>query len=461
MLLFVAAVTLEQGGSPALTPASSIGDGQSIAEHAKEDESVGARSLSQLFRNRFEFQNRLRNGMLAPSDGKTCAASCHQLSPRGHFRSRLVYVHKSSGGLSDRAWTIAHLLAVANSLCARLQLRAPYQLLTPMHNNGIELKSRWTWDRYFDWGDQAQEGGTGAPLRLDDESLVPGNKGDCPAPVPGTPFLGPSDQIASTTQDMAAARASKTPFDWCLNYFFRPYIGSDGFESPESKQNWPTGVPHEWCDMSSAWLSGSEDVASEQHNEFSLGPSGLVRGKALDVTKSLGLVLPNINGYQARNVPESTVTPARSMNRLTKPSGTCPPICFTRANGAWYTKCGDRSERCKDCTECSTLRANSTTPRKDGAVQLEQLALPREHAAPHADWEWPWDSMRGGEQALPSLSPMASDTWLYALHVRRSDTVYQCDTSVPQQVYDGSARHLVPLALPSAFAFRALARRAF
>jgi len=94
-------------------------------------------------------------------------------------------------------------------------------------------------------------------------------------------------------------------------------------------------------------------------------------------------------------------------------------------------------------------------------VQLEQLALPREHAAPHADWEWPWDSMRGGEQALPSLSPMASDTWLYALHVRRSDTVYQCDTSVPQQVYDGSARHLVPLALPSAFAFRALARRAF
>ena len=432
VLLTVAAAALEQWGSSALTPASSVGDGQRAAE---EDESAGAGSLSQLFRNGFDFENRLRYGMLAPSDGKTCAASCNQ---QGQFRSHLYYVFASLAGLSDRAWHIAHALAVANSLCARLGLRPPYQLLAPVHNQGTYLKPEWEWDRYFDWGDMAQEGGTGAPLRLDNDSLVPDNQwyshGDCPAHVPGTPFLGPTDEESSTASAMETARASETPFDWCLNYNIRLYIGSGGFESAQSKQKWPSGIPHEWCDMTSPWLAGVSSARTEQAHEFSLRPSALVRGKALLVAKSLELVLPNINGYQAEHA--RAVTPPRSRNRLSQPSGTCPPVCFTRENGVWYTKCGDRAEQCKDCAECSAWRPNSTTPRK-------------------ADWAWPLESTPSEEQAL---SPTVGDKGLYALHVRRSDTLYTCDTRVPRQVKDGSARHL---ALPSASASRAPSRRAF
>ena len=54
-----------------------------------------------------------------------------------------------------------------------------------------------------------------------------------------------------------------------------------------------------------------------------------------------------------------------------------------------------------------------------------------------------------------ALSPTVGDKGLYALHVRRSDTLYTCDTRVLREVKDGSARHLVPLALPSASASRA------
>ena len=402
------------------------------AEHTEEDESAGAGSLSQLFRNGIEFENRLRYGMLAPSDGKTCAASCNQ---QGQFRSHLYYVYQSRAGLSDRAWHIAHAQAVANSLCARLGLRPPYQVLASLHNHGADVKPEWKWNRYFDWADMAP------PLRLDNDTLVPGDQwyshGDCPAHVPGTPFLGPTDQEKSTTLAMHTARDSKTPFDWCLNYNIRLYIGSGGFESPSSQQKWPAGVPHEWCDMTSPWLVGEEDLEAERNHEFSLRPSGLVRGKALLVAKSLGLVLPNINGYQAENA--RAVTPPRSRIRLSEPSGTCPPVCFTRQNGVWYTKCGDRAEQCKDCAECSAWRPNSTTPRK-------------------ADWAWPWESTPSEE---PALSPAVGGNGLYALHVRRSDTLHQCDTRVLRQVKDGSARHLVPLALPSASASRAPSRRAF
>ena len=431
MLLTVAAAALQQRGSSALTPASSVGDGQA-AEHTEEDESAGAGSLSQLFRNGIEFENRLRYGMLAPSDGKACAASCNQ---QGQFRSHLYYVYQSRAGLSDRAWHIAHAQAVANSLCAQLGLRPPYQVLASLHNHGADVKPEWKWNRYFDWADMAP------PLRLDNDSLVPDNQwyshGDCPAHVDGIPFFGPTDQEKATTLAMHAARDSKTPFDWCLNYNIRVYIGSGGFESPSSQQKWPAGVPHEWCDMTSPWLVGEEDEEAERNHEFSLHPSGLVRGKALLVAKSLGLVLPNINGYQAENA--RAVTPPRSRNRLREPSGTCPSVCFTRQNGVWYTKCGDRAGQCKDCAECSAWRPNSTTPRK-------------------ADWAWPWESTPSEE---PALSPVVGGNGLYALHVRRSDTLHQCDTRVLRQVKDGSARHRVPLAPPSASASRAPSRRAF
>ena len=243
----------------------------------QENEGAGhaRRSLSELFRKSFP-----RTGSrseAAPS--KTCAASC-QRSPRGHFLSHLIYADKSLGGLSDRAWTIAHLLAVSNALCARLHLRGPHQLLTPIHNHDNELSIGTSWDRYFDWGDR-NRGGFDTPLRLKDsdfdEPPIPGDirgagtgcgrKFGAESSTDKT-ILGPSRAEGDIRADLAAAAASDKPFEWCLDFNFRAFLGAPGFDNGKE-----SGVPHEWCGMSSAWLAGSEDVTSNQMGEFSLGPS--------------------------------------------------------------------------------------------------------------------------------------------------------------------------------------------
>ena len=243
----------------------------------QENEGAGhaRRSLSELFRKSFP-----RTGSrseAAPS--KTCAASC-QRSPRGHFLSHLIYADKSLGGLSDRAWTIAHLLAVSNALCARLHLRGPHQLLTPIHNHDNELSIGTSWDRYFDWGDRSR-GGFDTPLRLKDSDFdEPPIPGDIRGAGTGCgrkfvaenstdkTILGPSRAQGAIREDLAAAAASDKPFEWCLDFNFRAFLGAPGFDNGKE-----SGVPHEWCGMSSAWLAGSEDVTSTQMGEFSLGPS--------------------------------------------------------------------------------------------------------------------------------------------------------------------------------------------
>ena len=411
-------LVLDSPGTPAVLLALSGGQaGREVhaagrGNFLQENEVVGARSLRELYRKSFRRTESGHGG----TRSKACAASC-QRTHEGHYLSRLIYADKSLAGLSDRAWTIAHLLAISNALCARLQLRGPHQLLTPIHNNDVPLSAEMSWDRYFDWGDQRRQGGRfDAPLRLMDSDFdtppKPNQASGCPHSNSTTKsILGPSNAPEAVREDMAAAAASDKPFEWCLDFNIRVFLGFQGFENGFEKDR---VVPHEWCGMSSAWLAGSEDVETNQMNEFTLGPSPLVRRVASRVSQSLGLVLPNVS--PAGSEPEeSAPKKATKPEKAAKPSrsGTCLPICYTQKDKAWSVKCG-WAERCKDCDECtgppseewtSALRA---APRKASA-----RATPRDASAPAANvtraWKLPWDAPDAPERTMPWESAPADE----------------------------------------------------
>ena len=79
-----------------------------------------------------------------------CAASCKGLIDKaGVYRNYLFYYDTTRAGLSDRAWVLAHLMALANALCARLVVRSPSEMLGLPHNGDRKLPHSWWWDRYF------------------------------------------------------------------------------------------------------------------------------------------------------------------------------------------------------------------------------------------------------------------------------------------------------------------------
>ena len=217
-----------------------------------------------------------------------CAASCEGLiQENGVFKSYLFYDDDSRAGLNDRAWGIAHVMALANSLCARPAVKNPSEVLSLPHNGDKSIPKQWWWTRYF----------SGV------ESLVPydhhGNQGHSTCPPKGanttehrlnrlvdgkqTVVVGPSAGEADVARDLAQAAASTKPFSWCLGYNIRSYLGAGGF-AVKGKPD----VPHDWCTMPEAWLGGSGDETPRK-GEMALGPSLLVEDLALRVTAKLGL----------------------------------------------------------------------------------------------------------------------------------------------------------------------------
>ena len=218
-----------------------------------------------------------------------CAASCEgRIQENGVFKSYLFYDDDSRAGLSDRAWGIAHVMALANSLCARPAVKSPSEVLTLPHNGNKTIPEQWWWTRYF----------SGV------ESLLSyyhhGNEGHSTCPPKGanttqhrlnrlvdgkqTAVVGPSADEADVTRDLAQAAASTKPFSWCLGYNIRSYLGAGGFAEKKGKPD----VPHDWCTMPEAWLGGNKDDTPSK-GEMALGPSLLVEDLALRVTSKLGL----------------------------------------------------------------------------------------------------------------------------------------------------------------------------
>ena len=218
-----------------------------------------------------------------------CAASCEGLIQEdGDYKSYLFYDDDSRAGLNDRAWGLAHVMALANSLCARPAVKNPSDVLTLPHNGDKSIPKQWWWTRYF----------SGV------ESLVSydhhGNEGHATCPPNGanttehrlnrlvdgkqTVVVGPSAGEADVARDLAQAAASTKPFSWCLGYNIRSYLGTGGFAEGKGKPD----VPHDWCTMPEAWLGGSQDK-TPRGGEMGLGPSLLVEDLALRVTAKLGL----------------------------------------------------------------------------------------------------------------------------------------------------------------------------
>ena len=234
----------------------------------------------------------------------------HQKAKQGPVESHLYYAFNSRAGLSDRAWVISHLLALANALCARPGIPAPYQMLGQEHNIVVgpqpgsppvrkPMKPSWWWDRYFSLP-------TLNPLERFERYSGPGD-GVSPTaegsvnqhlPCPGNEVnrsqIGPSDtelQVKRDLSEASTAKASGKPFVWCLNYNMRRYLGADGFNNRSD-------VPHNWFKMrrNEPWLGGSEDETARSNGEFALGPSKLVREVALRVRSALGLAAATQTG---------------------------------------------------------------------------------------------------------------------------------------------------------------------
>ena len=205
-----------------------------------------------------------------PSNVSACASSCKSVQ-NGQVKSYLYYDESTRAGLSDRAWHISHLLALANALCATPVIRAPHELLSSWHNHHQPLNKKWWWDRYLE--------GVGSLERMG--ATNPNGGGVCPWGGSKNTHIGPSTDEKTMGRDLKKAAASPKPFTWCLNHNIRSFLGAGGFRD--------TSVPHEWCDMREPWLGGSEDMTSRRIGERALGPSKLVTFTAQNVTASLGI----------------------------------------------------------------------------------------------------------------------------------------------------------------------------
>ena len=204
------------------------------------------------------------------ANASKCASSCKSVK-HGRIKSFLYYDTSTRAGLSDRAWHISHLLALANALCARPVIRAPHELLSSSHNHHQPINKKWWWDRYLE--------GVGNLEHMSDNH--PQGAGGCPWGKSKNVHIGPSSNEADITRDLKKAQTSRKPFSWCLKHNIRSYLGAGGFEDKS--------VPHEWCDMREPWLGGTEDMTSRRLGERALGPSHLVQTMAQNVTASLGI----------------------------------------------------------------------------------------------------------------------------------------------------------------------------
>ena len=155
-------------------------------------------SLSESFARRVPAQAATHN---------QCVARC-----KDRYDSYLVVNATHPAGLDDRLFIIRRAHELATSLCARLVLATPHDMLTQFHNHGKEVQRVWWWDRYFD-----------LPLEPPILSLDQFDQQAVPLVEIG-PSLGrvradqalPADFDEQLALDYAAASAASLPYVWTL-----------------------------------------------------------------------------------------------------------------------------------------------------------------------------------------------------------------------------------------------------
>jgi len=428
--------------------------------------------LHDLFR-----EHRRTSRFTTPPSKPGCAASCKGLiNSIGQFRSYLFYDDNSRAGLSDRAWGLAHLMALGNALCARPAVRKPSEVLSVPHNGGLDIPPHWWWTRYFSGIESLTRydnySAWGTPKCLPDGAPL--------ASVNGTTIIGPSLDEAAVSRDLARAASSSKPFSWCLGYNIRVYLGAAGFDGLRAD------VPHDWCTMPEAWLGGSEDAMSKSLGEMSLGPSLWVEDLALRVTDKLKLAQWNLPADVLREQAAAEQAKPwewkRPWDPKEKKQASIQSVMLAK-NGCLGSKCnrwtptadgpctahhGDATPCCgqdeldhrdeKDVRPCPnhapvclnyrynkhvgkcTVRSQLTKTQAAKQVRREGCSgsnckLTRNKAMKQANtrWNWPWDTeeeVKSEECSGSACDEQDPGKGLYALHVRRSDTVDQCDTSL-------------------------------
>ena len=401
-----------------------------------------------------------------------CARSCQSggITHLGVYPSYLFYADHSRAGLSDRAWVLGHVTALANALCARPAVRPPYKMLGTPHNHDKSLNPHWWWDRYF--------GGVESLFHFGD---YPGTN-TCPAR--NRTFIGPSRGVGDVERDLAQVATATEPFTWCLDYNIRSYLGSGGFDG--------ANLPHDWCTMPEAWLGGSEDATTRRKGEMALGPSRMVEDLAFRVTETLGL-----SHWGARSGAGSKkgtllfTDPLIARKRLSVAPTSYHGGPCTAHYGGTAPCCGQdeldlrEDKDVQPCPQAAPTCVDYVYHKHMGrcmtVAEAQPSAPPPSPAPPPplAPWEEPGEAKKKafngrctahhGESKpccgqvdtrdVPDVRPChesmpvcvgytlgaeagrcekpkvhnGKDTtrWLYVLHVRRTDTVFRCDTSVP------------------------------
>lgn len=205
-----------------------------------------------------------------------CGQRCHF-----NFSSLLAYQagetlhplkrpkHVTPAGLGDRGFAIKRLLAVSESVCARLAFPPPWQALDDdKHNGGRPLQHYWKWHRYFT-----------TPARLlTTEELDPAK-----VPIPHHTIAWPSDDDDSYVLKLRSGYTEAT-HRTAAGKLFRWDVHKNYYHWPLDAHQFPK------FDEYPAACTGDDVVQS-------LGPSQLVLNTAQRVKEGLGVAGPHASHY--------------------------------------------------------------------------------------------------------------------------------------------------------------------
>ena len=245
--------------------------------------------------------------------------------------------HVRPAGLGDRGFAIKRLLAVSESVCARLAFPPPWQALDDdKHNGGRTLQHHWTWRRYFT-----------TPARLITTEELDPSKVD----IPSFRIAWPVDHDTDSATKLRAGYTAATQrtahgklFRWdAQKNFYQWPLDQDGFPK---------------FDEYPAACTGDAVVQS-------LGPSQLVLNTAQRVVETLGVAGPHASHYTLH---------VRRSDTIDDCDTSVPAVVryMQCAEGRWYQNSTDQLLLFTDETSQTYLqelmRALSKAPRWGGGV---------------------------------------------------------------------------------------------
>ena len=352
-----------------------------------------------------------------PFPRSRCTARCN-----GHFTSVIVYNNTNRAGLSDRMKLFSHMRRLADGLCAQLAIHRPWRMLSLDHNGDRELNRSFWWDRYFSI-----------------EELSHGGLMDAAEVVPANVTIGPS--FYTVVEDLETAQrtvAKGKPFVWSIGANFFDWWRSDDILPRLGKlceAEWAVyrdfgsyqvertrRPPPSWC---ANGLRPSGSGASEVCCADICGQCG---GQGCKLAPG-GFDACCIESILAANI---TCTSAGQTGCLVPPDGSKPQDASDVAGSAGQVLVRQTAQR---------VTAHLEDMGGAGCTRRSTPGLPRLGFMREAEMKAELDDMEAWlkEERLGFLRSVRQEDeedeledgcgGLHVLHIRRGETVAQCNTS--------------------------------